>query len=225
MVRYLLVVARNQPTLGHYLKESLAGDENVQVLSDRRWGPRRQRIRPCQPERRRSERRSRPSLDNDLRYRSFAIIRQRQPAASNGGRPMNGDGVHGPPIDHSEPGPAVEIIRHSEGPIEVKLSGLVKGTERRVRRWRMATLVLLVGLVVGASFAVAALALRWDYQRGRTVQLLHMDLETAQARARCWEAVPRHWPKSPEDVIRDAKRTDWVRRCVSTELARLNSKH
>ncbi len=120
--------------------------------------------------------------------------------------------------------PGVEIVRHPEGPIEIKLSGLVGALEQRTRRWRAVALFLVVGLVLGASVAVAALALRWDYQRGGTLQLLRWELEVAQVRARCWEALARYLPESPKDVILDAKRSDWVRQCVATELARVNPK-
>ena len=103
--------------------------------------------------------------------------------------------------------PSVEIVRHPEGPIEIKLSGLVETLERRIWRWRVAMLVVLVGLVAGVSVAVAVLALRWDYQRGQTLQLLRSDLEVAQARARCWEALARYLPESPKDMIPEAGRS------------------
>ena len=127
-------------------------------------------------------------------------------------------------LHHPRRRPSVEIVRHPEGPIEIKLSGLVGAAERQVRRWRMAVGVLLVGLVAGASVAVGVLALRWDYQRGQTLQLLRGDLEVTQARARCWEALARYLPESPKDVIPDAKRGEWVRQCMATELARLSPK-
>jgi hypothetical protein len=120
--------------------------------------------------------------------------------------------------------PSVEIVRHPEGPVEIKLSGLVESAERRVRRWRLAALVVLVGVVVGASAAVAVIALRWDYQRGRDLQVLRADLEFTQARARCWEALARYLPTNPSDVIPDVNRSEWVKRCVANELARLNPK-
>lgn len=129
-----------------------------------------------------------------------------------------------PRLLHQPRRPSVEILRHPDGPLEIRLSGLVGAAERQLRRWRVAVLVLLVGLVVGASLAVAALALRWDYHRGQPLQMLRADLEVAQARARCWEALARYLPESPKDVIPDAKRSEWVRQCVATELARLNPK-
>ena len=85
-------------------------------------------------------------------------------------------------------------------------------------------LVLLVGLVVGAALVVAILTLRWDYQRAWTLQLLRVDVEMAQVRARCWEALARYLPESPNDLIPDSKRSEWVRQCVATELARFQPK-
>lgn len=128
------------------------------------------------------------------------------------------------PLHPARGRPSVEIVRHSEGPIEIQLSGLVGALERRMRRWRAAALVVLIGLTVAASLAVAVLALRWDYQRGQTLQLLRADGELAQARARCWEALARYLPESPNDLIPDSKRSEWVRQCVATELARFQPK-
>jgi len=78
MVRYLLIVARNQPDLWRYLKQNFAGDEKVEVILDRRRGERRQRVQAYGPERRRAARRGPSSIDNDLCYRSYVIVRQRQ---------------------------------------------------------------------------------------------------------------------------------------------------
>ena len=127
-------------------------------------------------------------------------------------------------LRHSRGRPGVAIVRHPEGPIEIKLSGLLGAAQRRAARWRAAFLFLLVGLVVGVSVVVAVLALRWDYQRGQALPLLRADLETAQARARCWEALARYLPESPKDLIPDSKRGEWVRQCLATELARFNPK-
>ena len=77
MVQYLLIVARNQPDLWRYLKANFVGDEKVEVILDRRLGERRQRAHPHELERRKGERRRQPSLDKDLTYRSFVIVRQR----------------------------------------------------------------------------------------------------------------------------------------------------
>jgi hypothetical protein len=78
MVRYFLIVARNQQDLWRYLKNNFAGDDKVEVLLDRRRGERRQRLQAHDPERRQGERRRQPSLDKDLTYRSFVIVRHRQ---------------------------------------------------------------------------------------------------------------------------------------------------
>ena len=77
-IRCLFIVARNQTDLWHYLRRDFAGDEEVQVLLDRRRGDRRQRHQVQEPERRRTDRRRQPSVDNDLRYRSFVILHQQQ---------------------------------------------------------------------------------------------------------------------------------------------------
>ena len=77
-VRCLFIVARNQPGLWHYLRRDFAEDEEIQVLLDRRRGDRRQRYQGQEPERRRSDRRRQPSIDNDLRYRSFVVLHQQQ---------------------------------------------------------------------------------------------------------------------------------------------------
>ena len=130
-----------------------------------------------------------------------------------------------PRLPHHRRGhPGIEIVRHPDGPIEIQLSGLVDALERRARRWRAAVLVLLVGLVVGAALVVAILTLRWDYQRAWTLQLLRVDVEMAQVRARCWEALALYLPESPNDLIPDSKRSEWVRQCVATELARFQPK-
>ena len=76
MVRYLLIVARNQPDLWRYLKADFAGDEKVEVILDRRRGERRQRVQPHESERRQGERRRQPSIDKDLTYRFLVIVRQ-----------------------------------------------------------------------------------------------------------------------------------------------------
>ena len=83
MVRYLLIVARNQPDLWRYLKDNFAGDEKVEVILDRRRGERRQRIQPHQPERRQTERRRQPGAKNDLRYGSLVIVRQHHEVLSD----------------------------------------------------------------------------------------------------------------------------------------------
>ena len=119
---------------------------------------------------------------------------------------------------------AVEIIRHAGGPVEVKISGLVDAAERRIRQWQGVAAVLFLVMVVGAALAVVVVAVRWDIERGRTVRVLQADLQMAQARERCWEALARYTPRTADDVIAPGKRDAWVGRCLSTELSRVNAK-
>jgi hypothetical protein len=78
--------------------------------------------------------------------------------------------------------------------------------------------------VVGAALAVVVVAVRWDYERGRSVQMLQADLQTARARERCWEALARYTPRGADDVIAPGRRDAWVARCLTTELGRVNAK-
>lgn len=119
---------------------------------------------------------------------------------------------------------AVEIVRHPDGPLEVKVSGLVDAAERRIRQWQGVAALLFLIMVVGAALAVVVVAVRWDAERGRTVRMLQADLQTAQARERCWEALARYTPRSADDVIPAARRDAWVARCLATELGRVNAR-
>jgi hypothetical protein len=106
----------------------------------------------------------------------------------------------------------------------VKVSGLVDTAERRIRQWQGVAASLFLVMVVGASLAVVVVALRWDFERARTVQVLQADLQMARARERCWEALARFSPRGADDVIIPAKRDGWVARCLATELQRVNVK-
>jgi hypothetical protein len=119
---------------------------------------------------------------------------------------------------------AVEVVRHAGGPVEVKLSGLVDAAERRIRQWQGVAAFLFLIMVVGAALAVVVVAVRWDAERSRALRVLKADLQMAQARERCWEALARFTPRSADDVIAPAKRDAWVARCLTTELARVNAK-
>jgi hypothetical protein len=118
----------------------------------------------------------------------------------------------------------VEIIRHAGGPVEVKISGLVDAAERRIRQWQGVAAFLFLLMVVGAALAVVVVAVRWDIERSRTVRVLQADLQMAQARERCWEALARFTPRTPDDVVAPAKRDAWVARCLTSELTRVNTK-
>ena len=119
---------------------------------------------------------------------------------------------------------AVEIIRHAGGPVEVKISGLVDAAERRIRQWQGVAAFLFLLMVVGAALAVVVVAVRWDIERSRTVRVLQADLQMAQARERCWEALARFTPRTADDVVAPAKRDAWVARCLTSELTRVNTK-
>ena len=119
---------------------------------------------------------------------------------------------------------AVEIVRHAGGSVEVKISGLVDAAERRIRQWQGVAAVLFLIMVVGAALAVVVVAVRWDVERSRTVRVLQTDLQMAQARERCWEALARFTPRTTDDVIAPGKRDAWVARCLNTELSRVNAK-
>ncbi len=118
----------------------------------------------------------------------------------------------------------VEIVRHAGGPVEVKISGLVDAAERRIRQWQGVAAFLFLLMVVGAALAVVVVALRWDAERSRTVRVLQADLQIAQARERCWEALARFTPRTVDDVVTPAKRDAWVARCLNTELTRVNAR-
>jgi hypothetical protein len=135
--------------------------------------------------------------------------------------------LHGRPRRGSVARPGrgeVEIVRHLNGPVEVKVSGLVDGAERRIRQWQGVAASLFLIMVVGAALAIVVVALRWDYERGRAMQVLQTDLRMARARERCWEALARFTPRTADDVVTPAKRDGWVARCTSTELDRVNAK-
>jgi hypothetical protein len=119
---------------------------------------------------------------------------------------------------------AVEIVRHLNGPVEVKVSGLIDAAERRIRQWQGVAASLFLIMVVGAALAIVVVALRWDYERGRAMQVLQTDLQMARARERCWEALVRFSPRNSDDVITPAKRDGWIARCTSAELDRVNAK-
>lgn len=126
-------------------------------------------------------------------------------------------------LAHS-PGGAVEIVRHANGPVEVKVSGLIDSAERRIRQWQGVAAILFIVMVVGAALAVVVVALRWDFERGRAVRVLQADLEIARARERCWEALVRYTPRGADDVITPARRDGWIARCLTTELGRVSTR-
>jgi len=57
MSRRLIVVAREEPDLFDYIRRDQFGDDNVQVISDRRVGDRRRAPRAVDRDRRQTDRR------------------------------------------------------------------------------------------------------------------------------------------------------------------------
>lgn len=73
LVRGLIIVARDHPDVLTSLTEHFVGNEDVQVVLDRRQGKRRQRVQVVGQERRGEDRRRPYSPENDLRFRPFRI--------------------------------------------------------------------------------------------------------------------------------------------------------
>jgi hypothetical protein len=69
-----LIVARDSVGLGQALQESFAAKGRCTVLVDQRRVDRRGRVQPVLEERRRTERRSRPSLAEDLRRWPYVVV-------------------------------------------------------------------------------------------------------------------------------------------------------
>jgi hypothetical protein len=76
MPRYLFIVAKEHPELCAHLEREFVGEDGVRVLLDRR-GTDRRRIRADIPveDRRRSNRRSNPGLQQELAALNFALVR------------------------------------------------------------------------------------------------------------------------------------------------------
>jgi hypothetical protein len=68
MPRYLFVVSRHEPALFALLQERFAGDENVEVILDRREQLTSPAARPG------VERRSRPEVNEEIRARAYAVV-------------------------------------------------------------------------------------------------------------------------------------------------------
>ncbi len=77
-VQGLIIVARDQPDLWDHLTQHFAGHKEVRIFLDRRQWERRQRMQAYGPDRRLAARRRPPSIETDLRYRSFLLVPQLQ---------------------------------------------------------------------------------------------------------------------------------------------------
>jgi hypothetical protein len=74
MGRELFVVSRDRPDLYRYLSQTFADAENVEVIWDRRVSERRGLTQDATPERRRRDRRVRPTVDEELRAVGYAFL-------------------------------------------------------------------------------------------------------------------------------------------------------
>ena len=73
MARTLFIISRRHTELYDYLRERFAGDDQVEVILDRRGAPDGDPV-PWRGTEHRDERRSRPEVDTELESRSHAVI-------------------------------------------------------------------------------------------------------------------------------------------------------
>ena len=76
MIQYLVIAARNHTDLYGYLRRQFTGDDNVQILLDRRFDGRRRRQEVHRPDRRRGDRRNVRGREDELYCHGFFVIRQ-----------------------------------------------------------------------------------------------------------------------------------------------------
>src|SRR5258707_14166062 len=75
----------------------------------------------------------------------------RQPSLLEGPAPLRAPRIRPGGLLPRSPRGAVEIVRHADGPLEVKVSGLIDSAERRIRRWPGAAALPFIGMVGGAA--------------------------------------------------------------------------
>jgi hypothetical protein len=74
-IRHLLIISRYHPGLYEYVRARFADEDNVEVILDRRRGrDRRNMATLVQTERRGSDRRVRPHVDDALRMESMQFV-------------------------------------------------------------------------------------------------------------------------------------------------------
>jgi hypothetical protein len=74
MGRELFIVSRDRADLYRYLSQTFADAKNVEIVWDRRAGERRRDAITSVPDRRRQDRRTRPSVEEDLKKVGYAFI-------------------------------------------------------------------------------------------------------------------------------------------------------
>ena len=75
MDRLVFIVHRDRRDLYNSLKRSLADEKDVEVILDRRSASRRYTDAPHRLERRRSDRRLRPTVYAEVRDRGWSVVR------------------------------------------------------------------------------------------------------------------------------------------------------
>jgi len=74
-IRGLIIVSRDQPALWQALRHEFGNSEDIRVILDRRKGERRQGDRDHTPDRRGTDRRSLPRIEDDVRSRQYVLVR------------------------------------------------------------------------------------------------------------------------------------------------------
>ena len=117
---------------------------------------------------------------------------------------------------------AIEVATVGDGAVRVDVTGFLDAHERAARRWSRLRLAgaILCSLAVSGSLVLSVMALRWDVQQQRDMQVLKFLLQETEARVMCWRAVAIRWDRTPKDIVRVDGREAWVRGCVERELRR-----
>lgn len=74
MARLVYVVRRDQRSLYDYLRQSFAGESDVDIILDRRWRRGAAPPEPAPQDRRQVERRVRRQTEDELRDLGYAIV-------------------------------------------------------------------------------------------------------------------------------------------------------
>jgi hypothetical protein len=73
-IRHLLIISRYHPGLYDYVSARFEGEDSVEVILDRRRGERRGNATQVTAERRSTDRRVRPHIDDALRMESMQFV-------------------------------------------------------------------------------------------------------------------------------------------------------
>ena len=71
----LFIVAMDQLRVYHHLEQEIAKLKNVELITDRRKKPRRQKDVTVPAERRKEDRRKRPDVDRQLKQLGWSLVR------------------------------------------------------------------------------------------------------------------------------------------------------